>query len=103
MRRLVTPLARKLATRLAARRKKSVRGHIDMRRTLRRSMATGGVPIDPVLRARKHGRPDLVILADLSGSVTGFAEFTLHLTQALQDQFSRVRSFGFIDTCDEIT
>ncbi|WP_405183362.1 VWA domain-containing protein [Nocardia sp. NBC_01377] len=103
MRRLVTPLARKLATRLAARRKKSVRGHIDMRRTLRRSMATGGVPIDPVLRARKHGRPDLVILADLSGSVTGFAEFTLHLTQALQDQFSRVRSFGFVDTCDEIT
>ncbi|WP_225729704.1 MULTISPECIES: VWA domain-containing protein [unclassified Nocardia] len=103
MRRLVTPLARKLATRLAARRRKSVRGRIDMRRTLRRSMATGGVPVTPVLRARKHGRPDLVILADLSGSVTGFAEFTLQLVQALQDQFTRVRSFGFIDTCDEIT
>ncbi|GAA5084514.1 vWA domain-containing protein [Nocardia iowensis] len=103
MRRLVQPLARKLATRLAARRRKSVRGHIDMRRTLRRSMSTGGVPIDPVLRARKHGRPDLVVLADLSGSVTGFAEFTLHLIQALQDQFTKVRSFGFIDTCDEIT
>ncbi|WP_433683597.1 vWA domain-containing protein [Nocardia sp. CA-119907] len=103
MRRLVNPLARKLATRLAARRRKAVRGQIDMRRTLRRSMATGGVPIDPVLRARKHGRPDLVVLADLSGSVTGFAEFTLQLVQALQDQFSRVRSFGFIDTCDEIT
>ncbi|WP_280469577.1 vWA domain-containing protein [Nocardia brasiliensis] len=103
MRRLVNPLARKLATRLATRRRKSVRGHIDMRRTLRRSMATGGVPIDPVLRARKHGRPDLVVLADLSGSVTGFSEFTLHLVQALQDQFTKVRSFGFIDTCDEIT
>lgn len=103
MRRLVSPLARKLATRLAARRKKAVRGQIDMRRTLRRSMATGGVPVDPVLRARKHGRPDLVVLADLSGSVTGFAEFTLQLVQALQDQFSRVRSFGFVDTCDEIT
>ncbi|WP_433630618.1 vWA domain-containing protein [Nocardia sp. CA-120079] len=103
MRRLVNPLARKLATRLAARRRKAVRGQIDMRRTLRRSMATGGVPIDPVLRARKHGRPDLVVLADLSGSVTGFAEFTLQLVQALQDQFSKVRSFGFIDTCDEIT
>ncbi|WP_378732737.1 VWA domain-containing protein [Nocardia brasiliensis] len=103
MRRLVQPLARKLATRLATRRRKSVRGHIDMRRTLRRSMSTGGVPIDPVLRARKHGRPDLVVLADLSGSVTGFAEFTLHLIQALQDQLTKVRSFGFIDTCDEIT
>ncbi|MGK8556235.1 VWA domain-containing protein [Nocardia gipuzkoensis] len=103
MRRLVHPLARKLATRLAVRRRKSVRGQIDLRRTLRRSMSTGGVPIDPVLRARKHGRPDLVVLADLSGSVTGFAEFTLHLIQSLQDQFSKVRSFGFIDTCDEIT
>ncbi|WP_069163882.1 vWA domain-containing protein [Nocardia altamirensis] len=103
MRRLVHPLARKLATRLAARRRKSVRGHIDMRRTLRRSMATGGVPIDPVLRSRKHGRPDLVVLADLSGSVAGFAEFTLQLIQALQDQFTKVRGFGFVDTCDEIT
>lgn len=96
MRRLVHPLARKLATRLAVRRRKAVRGQIDLRRTLRRSMSTGGVPIDPVLRARKHGRPDLVVLADISGSVTD-------LIQALQDQFSRVRSFGFVDTCDEIT
>ncbi|MFC4374904.1 VWA domain-containing protein [Nocardia halotolerans] len=103
MRRLVHPLARKLATRLAVRRKKAVRGRIDLRRTLRRSMATGGVPVDPVLRARRHGRPDLVVLADVSGSVTGFAEFTLQLVQALQDQFSRVRSFGFVDTCAEIT
>ncbi|MFI9407534.1 VWA domain-containing protein [Nocardia sp. NPDC052316] len=103
MRRLVNPLARKLATRLSARRRKSIRGHIDMRRTLRRSMSTGGVPITPVLRSRKHARPDLVVLADLSGSVTGFAEFTLQLIQALQDQFTKVRSFGFIDTCDEIT
>ncbi|WP_280220061.1 vWA domain-containing protein [Nocardia neocaledoniensis] len=103
MRRLVHPLARKLATRLAVRRKKAVRGQIDLRRTLRRSMGTGGVPIDPVLRARRHGRPDLVVLADVSGSVSGFAEFTLQLVQALQDQFSRVRSFGFVDTCAEIT
>ncbi|WP_036527431.1 VWA domain-containing protein [Nocardia sp. CNY236] len=103
MRRVVHPMARKLATRLAVRRRKAVRGQIDMRRTLRRSMSTGGVPIDPVLRARRRGRPDLVVLADLSGSVTGFSEFTLQLIQALQDQFSKVRSFGFVDACDEIT
>lgn len=103
MRRLVQPLARKLATRLAARHRKAVRGQIDLRRTLRRSMGTGGVPMRPVLRARRHGRPDLVVLADLSGSVAGFAEFTLQLVQALQDQFSKVRSFGFVDTCAEIT
>ncbi|NUS45593.1 MAG: VWA domain-containing protein [Mycobacteriaceae bacterium] len=103
MRRLVYPLARKLATRLAARRRKAVHGQIDFRRTIRKSMATGGVPMRPVLRARRHGRPELVVLADLSGSVAGFAEFTLQLVAALQDQFSKVRSFGFIDICDEIT
>jgi uncharacterized protein len=103
MRRLVQPLARKLATRLAARRRKASRGEIDFRRTARRSMATGGVPMKPVLKARRHGRPDLVVLADVSGSVAGFAGFTLHLVQALQDQFSRVRSFAFVDICDEIT
>ncbi len=43
------------------------------------------------------------MLADVSGSVSGFAEFTLQLVQALQDQFSKVRSFGFVDTCAEIT
>ncbi|NLE81797.1 MAG: VWA domain-containing protein [Rhodococcus sp.] len=103
MRRLVYPLARTLATRVSSRRRRAVRGRIDMRRTVRKSMATGGVPMRPVLQARRHGRPDLVILADVSGSVSGFAEFTLMLIQAMQDQFTKVRSFGFVDSCDEIT
>ncbi|MFD4366910.1 VWA domain-containing protein [Rhodococcus sp. NPDC058521] len=103
MRRLVYPLARTLATRVSARRRKATRGRIDMRRTVRKSMGTGGIPMRPVLQARRHGRPDLIILADMSGSVAGFAEFTLMLVQAMQDQFTKVRSFGFVDSCDEIT
>jgi uncharacterized protein with von Willebrand factor type A (vWA) domain len=39
----------------------------------------------------------------VSGSVAGFAHFTLMLTAALREQFSRVRAFAFIDTCDEVT
>lgn len=103
MRQLAYPLARKLATRVAARRRRAVRGQIDMRRTVRKSMATGGVPMRTVLRARRHGRPDLVVLADMSGSVAEFAEFALLLVQAMQEQFTKVRSFAFIDTCREIT
>jgi uncharacterized protein with von Willebrand factor type A (vWA) domain len=103
MRRVVAPLARTLATRLAARRRRSRAGSIDLRKTLRRSMSTGGVPIDVVLRKPRPARPELVVLCDVSGSVAGFSHFTLLLVHALRQQFSRVRVFAFIDTTDEVT
>ncbi|MCX2180476.1 VWA domain-containing protein [Streptomyces sp. SKN60] len=103
LRRTVRPLARKLATRLAARRRRAARGEIDLRRTLRRSLSTGGVPVRPVLRRRRPGRPELVLLCDVSGSVAGFAHFTMLLVQALHDQFSRVRVFAFVNRVDEVT
>ena len=103
MRRVVAPLARTLATRLAARRRRSRAGAIDLRKTLRKSMSTGGVPIDLVLRKPRPARPELVVLCDVSGSVAGFSHFTLLLVHALRQQFSRVRVFAFIDTTDEVT
>ncbi|WP_308367423.1 VWA domain-containing protein [Streptomyces sp. ISL-36] len=103
LRKTVHPLARKLATRLAARRRRAARGRIDLRRTLRGSLSTGGVPMRPVLRRRRPGRPELVLLCDVSGSVAGFANFTMLLVQALHDQFSRVRVFAFVNRTDEVT
>jgi uncharacterized protein with von Willebrand factor type A (vWA) domain len=103
MRRVVAPLARTLATRLAARRRRARAGSIDMRKTLRKSMSTGGVPIDVVLAKPRPARPELVVLCDVSGSVAGFSHFTLLLVHALRQQFSRVRVFAFIDTTDEVT
>ncbi|MDT7767415.1 MAG: uncharacterized protein QOI30_403, partial [Mycobacterium sp.] len=76
MRRVVQPLARTLATRLAARRRRARAGAIDLRKTLRKSMSTGGVPIDLVLRKPRPARPELVVLCDVSGSVAGFSHFT---------------------------
>ncbi|MEV0116693.1 VWA domain-containing protein [Streptomyces sp. NPDC050844] len=103
LRRTVQPLARKLATRLAARRRRAARGRIDLRRTLRGSLSTGGVPMRPVLRRRRPVRPELVLLCDVSGSVAGFANFTMLLVQALHDQFSKVRVFAFVNRVDEVT
>lgn len=103
LRRSVTPLARLLASRLAARRSRSRAGSIDLRRTLRKSMSTGGVPIDLVQRKPRRARPELVVLCDVSGSVAGFSHFTLLLVHALREQFSRVRIFAFIDSTDEVT
>lgn len=103
LRKTMVPLARALATRLAARRRRSRSGAIDLRRTLRKSMGTGGVPIDLVLRKPRAARPELVVLCDVSGSVAGFSHFTLQLVHALREQFSRVRIFAFIDSTDEVT
>ncbi|MFC9931367.1 VWA domain-containing protein [Streptomyces sp. NPDC127190] len=103
LRRTVQPLARKLATRLAARRRRAARGTVDLRRTLRSSLSTGGVPMRPVLRRRRPVRPELVLLCDVSGSVSGFSDFTMLLVQALHDQFSKVRVFAFVNRLDEVT
>jgi len=103
MRKVVAPLARTLATRLAAKRRRHRHGQIDLRKTLRKSMSTGGVPIDVVLAKPRPARPELVVLCDVSGSVAGFSHFTLLLVSALRQQFSRVRVFAFIDTTDEVT
>ena len=103
LRRSVTPLARRLATRLAARRRHGRRGRLDFRRTVRASLATGGVPLVTAHRPRRVHKPELVVLCDVSGSVAGFSHFTLLLTAALREQFSGVRAFAFVDSCDEVT
>ncbi|MFD3510383.1 VWA domain-containing protein [Nocardia sp. NPDC058666] len=103
LRRGTQRLARILASRLAVRRKRARRGEIDLRKTLRASMSTGGVPIDLVNRKPRPGRPELVLLCDISGSVAGFSNFTLLLVSALREQFSRVRIFAFVDRTDEVT
>ncbi|MEE1786091.1 VWA domain-containing protein [Streptomyces sp. SP17BM10] len=103
LRRTVHPLARKLATRLAARRRRAARGRIDLRRTLRRSLSTGGVPLRPAYRLRRPARPELVLLCDVSGSVAGFADFTMLLVQAMSEQFSKVRVFAFVNRTAEVT
>jgi hypothetical protein len=103
LRRQVFPLARRLATRLTARRRLGRSGRLDFRRTVRASLATGGVPLVTHHRPHKPHKPELVVLCDVSGSVAGFAHFTLMLAYALSEQFTKVRSFAFIDTVDEVS
>ena len=100
---VIEPLTRKLAARLARRRRLLRSGRLDFRRTVRRSLATGGVPMDPVFRKARPHRPEVFLLCDISGSMATFARFTLQFTYAMATQFSKLRSFVFIDTVDEVT
>jgi uncharacterized protein len=103
LRRAMGPLARKLAVRLARRRRHGRRGPLDFRSTVRHSLSTGGVPIDVKYRTPRPAKPEIMVIADISGSVAAFARFTLQLVYAISSQFSRVRSFVFIDGIDEVT
>ena len=101
--RALRPLSRKLAVRLARRRRRRHRGPIDLRHTVRSSLSTGGVPIDVRFRPPRPAKPEIIVIADVSGSVASFARFTLHLVHAISSQFSQVRSFVFVDGLAEVT
>jgi hypothetical protein len=103
LRRVVQPLARQLAARISSHRRLRSTGRLDPRRTVRRSLQAGGVPLDVVMRRRHPHRPDLVLLCDVSGSVAEFAQFTFTLVHALHDELRRVRSFAFVDGIAEVT
>jgi hypothetical protein len=99
----ISPLARRLAARLAIDHRHGRRGKLDFRRTIRASLSCGGVPMQTHFRPRRPKKTDLVILCDVSDSVTSFARFTLLLVYALREQFTRVRVFAFVDDLDEVT
>ena len=97
------PLTRKLAARLARKRRHGRKGPLDFRNTVRHSLSYGGVPAEPKFKYPRPAKPELFVVADISGSVAAFARFTLMLVYAIQNQFSKVRSFVFIDGIDEVT
>jgi uncharacterized protein len=103
MREAIRPLAQKLAARIARRRRFRRHGRLDVRRTMRRSLSAGGVPLDPAFRYPKASKPDLYLLCDISGSVSEFARFTMSLLYAMKEEFSKIRLFAFVDGVDEVT
>jgi uncharacterized protein with von Willebrand factor type A (vWA) domain len=103
LRREIQPLARRLAARLAIDQRRGSRGQLDFRRTIRASLSTGGVPLETHHRPRRPLKSDLVVLCDVSDSVSSFAQFTLLLVYALREVFAKVRAFAFVDELDEVT
>jgi uncharacterized protein with von Willebrand factor type A (vWA) domain len=99
----VRKLAEKLKSRLVRRQRRDARGALSPRRTLRRNLPWGGVPMVPVFRGRRPGRPDVVVLCDVSDSVRNVSRVMLLFTHTLQSLFNRVRSFVFVSDVGEAT
>jgi len=92
-----------MAARLAQRRRRRNRGQLDFRQTVRHSLSYGGVPAEPKFKAPRPSKPEVMVVADISGSVASFARFTLQFVYAMGNQFSKVRAWVFIDGIDEVT
>src|SRR2546421_6290395 len=101
--RVVAQLKRRLATRgheQGGRRRSAV---VDVRRTMRASLETGGVPMRLRYRHRRPRRPELYVLCDVSTSVTSASVFFLSVLHALHDSFRKLRSFVFIERISQVT
>ena len=95
MRHLIRQIARRLRERYSKPRKRQRRGHLDVRRTIRRNAAWGGVPFLTAWKRRHRDKPKIVALCDVSGSVARVSDFFLLLIHSLHEVVADVRSFAF--------
>ncbi len=95
--RTVRQLDRRLDGAASWQRMRARNGTIDLRRTMRRTVTTAGLPIDVQFTGRRTNAARLVILADLSMSVRGTARLVLHLVHRMRSQVGALRAFGFVD------
>lgn len=103
MRALIRQIARRLRERYSKPRKRQRRGHLDVRRTLRRNAAWGGVPFLTAWKRKHRDRPKIVALCDVSGSVAQVSDFFLLLIHSLHELVDDVRSFAFSSHMIEVS
>ena len=101
--RAVTQLKRRLATLGHEQRGRRRHAAVDMRKTMRTSLETGGVPLSLRYKPKRPRRPEIIVLCDVSTSVTSASVFFLSVLHALHDSFRKLRSFVFIERISEVT
>jgi uncharacterized protein with von Willebrand factor type A (vWA) domain len=101
--RVVAQLKRRLATQGHEIRGRKRHAHVDVRKTMRASLETGGVPVVLKYRPNRPKRPEIFVLCDVSTSVTSASTFFLSVLHALHDSFRKLRSFVFIERISEVT
>jgi len=97
-------LFRKMSLRLSRRHRiQNVADHVDVRRTIRRSIPRGGDPIDLAFHGKKPRKQRLVIFLDVSGSMNSYSLFLVRFAYALQKYFRNVHTFLFSTNVVEIS
>ena len=103
LKRLMDRMARKLAARHGRRRRRYRRGKLHVGETIRKSVATDGIPFQPRWRKIERKRPQIMAICDVSGSVAAYAKFLLMFIYALQVVLPRTRTFAFSAALGEVS
>ena len=99
----VARMARQLAARHARRQRVTLRGQLDLRRTMRANAGHDGVPVTLVWKHRRRDKPRIVVVCDVSGSVAAHVRFLLLFLGALHDVVGDLRSFAFSNRLHDVT
>ena len=102
LRGVIARLAALLRSRAALRQRRGSKGTLDAKNTIRANLRFGNVPLD-VRHRRRHLKPKLAVICDVSTSMRPVVSFLLLLVYALQDQVSRTRSYAFIGDLEDIS
>jgi hypothetical protein len=103
MQAIVQRLVKRLKDRYSRRPKAARRGQLDLKRTMRRNIVYGGIPFDPQWKDRRIERPEVVVLCDVSRSVSNVVRFLLLILYSLNEVISRIRSFAFCTNLVEVS
>lgn len=103
MRDLVRRMAKRLTDMNSRVRKVKNRGHLDIRKTMRRNVAYDGILFETHWKQKHKDRPKVIAVCDVSGSVAAVARFLLLFLYSLNEVLPKVRSFAFSGTLGEVT
>ncbi|WP_425057695.1 vWA domain-containing protein [Sporomusa carbonis] len=101
---LIKRLAHRLTTRISRRfRLTGRRKLIDIRQSIRRNMRYGGTMIGLKYKTKKIHKPNIIVICDVSASMTKYIRFTLPLLFGLSNVVKNIESFFFADDLEYVT
>ena len=100
----IEQVARRMRQRLLRRYHIRASGHrLHMRRTVRRSLRYGGLPLDLILQERRRELPRLVLITDVSRSMNVYSYFFLRFARGIIDAFKDTEAFVFHTRLTHVT
>ncbi len=101
---LIRRLARHLVSRITRRYKRSKKHQVlDLRRTIRENIRFGGTMFRLKYRSKKIQKPRLVLICDVSGSMSRYASFVLQFIYGIHSVLGQIETFIFSDNLERIT
>ncbi|MCL6477114.1 MAG: VWA domain-containing protein [Peptococcaceae bacterium] len=101
---LINHLSSRLALGISRRYKRSARAvAVDLRRTARRNIKYGGIPIELRFRSRRKKRPQFLLICDVSASMARYARFVLQFIYGLNSALGSIESFIFSEDLERVT